>query len=77
MKGETTPPEVEPKKETTDGAATPAQEKEATELLRRSKLFSTGEDNRPVYMAKLQEIIKKYPSTMAAKEAKKILVDLK
>lgn len=75
--GETTPPVVEPKKDVTDNAATPAQEKEASELLRRSKLFSMGDDNRATYMAKLQEIIKKYPGTMAAKEAKKILVDVK
>lgn len=52
---------------------TPAQERDATELLRRSKLFSQGEDNRPTYTAKLQEILKKYPGTAAAKEAKKIL----
>jgi len=77
-KDETTLPSVDPKKETPGGTtATPAQEREATELLRRSKLFSMGEDNRPTYMAKLQEIIKKYPSTMAAKDAKKILDALK
>ncbi len=75
--GETTPPVVEPKKDVPDNTATPAQEREASELLRRSKLFSMGDDNRATYMAKLQEIIKKYPGTMAAKEAKKILVDVK
>jgi len=52
-------------------------EEDASELLRRSKLFSTGEEKRPTYMAKLQEIIKKYPGTIAAKDAKKILGDLK
>lgn len=65
-----------PKKEA-GPAATSAQEKEATELLRRSKLFSMGEDNRAFYTAKLQEIIKKFPRTEAAKDAQKILDSLK
>jgi len=65
-----------PKKEA-GPATSPVQEKEATELLRRSKLFSMGDDNRPIYMAKLQEIIKKFPGTEAAKEAKKIIDNLK
>jgi len=66
-----------PKKEIAPAAADPAKELEATELLRRSKLFSMGEDNLPIYKAKLQDIIKKYPATEAAKEAKKIVDGLK
>ena len=65
-----------PKKET-GSTATPEQEKQATELLRRSKLFATGDDNRPTYLEKLQEIIKKYPATAGAKEAKKLIDNLK
>ncbi|MSR55865.1 MAG: serine protease [Gemmataceae bacterium] len=85
-KAEVTAPKlvVDPKKDiptkkeiATAPTTTPAQEREATELLRRSKLFSQGEDNRPAYTAKLQEILKKYPGTDAAKEAKKILDNLK
>ena len=72
-KDETTPPSVEPKKDLPGTTATPDQEKDATELLRRSKSFSRGDDNRPTYVAKLQEIIKKYPGTAAAKDAKKVL----
>lgn len=75
---EVTPPPVTPtpKKEAAP-PADPAKEQEATELLRRSKLFSMGEDNRPIYRGKLGEIIKKFPGTEAAAEAKKLLDGLK
>lgn len=53
-----------------------AEEKEASELLRRSRLFARGEDYRPTYVAKLKEIIKKYPGTTAAKDAKRLLDNL-
>jgi hypothetical protein len=66
---------VDPKK---DGStASPEDERAATNLLQRSKLFANGEDNRPTYIDRLNEIIKKYPTTTAAKEAKKILSGLK
>jgi S1-C subfamily serine protease len=64
-----------PKKE--DAKASPADERAAAELLRRAALFKEGEDNRPTYIGKLQEIIKKYPATEAAKQAKKMLDGLK
>jgi len=66
-----------PKKEASASEVTPAQEKDASELLRRSRLFATGDDKRPTYIEKLNEIIKKYPATAAAKEAKKIIDSLK
>ncbi len=66
----------EPKKEA-GLATTSVQEQEATELLRRSKLFSMGDDNRKIYLAKLQEIIKNFPGTEAARDAKQILDGLK
>lgn len=66
----------DPKK---DGSSTasPEDERAAAGLLQRSKLFANGDDNRPTYIDRLNEIIKKYPTTTAAKEAKKILSGLK
>jgi Trypsin-like peptidase domain len=57
--------------------ASPADEKTAEAMLKRAKLFAEGEDNRPTFIAKLNEIIKKYPATTAGKEAKKLLTALK
>lgn len=67
----------DPLKKGTTPATAPVQEREAAELLRRSKIFASGDDNRPTYLAKLQDIIKKYPATESAKEAKKIIDSLK
>jgi hypothetical protein len=65
-----------PKKDDTP-AASAADEKAAADKLRSAKLFANGEDNRPVYVSKLQEIIKKWPTTTAGKEAKRLLDGLK
>jgi S1-C subfamily serine protease len=58
-------------------APSPATEKEAQMALNRANVFKEGDDNRPTYIAKLNDLIKKYPGTQAAKEAKKILDGLK
>jgi hypothetical protein len=58
-------------------APSAADEKAASDKLRSAKLFSTGEDNRSVYMARLKEIVSKWPATAAGKEAKKLLDGLK
>jgi S1-C subfamily serine protease len=55
------------------GAPSDADEKAATTLLSRAKIFADGEDNRPTYVAKLKDVMAKYPDTAAAKEAKKLL----
>jgi hypothetical protein len=78
----TTPPMKDPGtvvKPTVDAppAATPEDEKAAAGLLQRSKVFASGEENRPDYVRKLSEIVKKYPTTVAGKEANKILDGLK
>jgi S1-C subfamily serine protease len=72
-------PAVTPTPKVDPPAAGPsaADETAAGNMLRRAKLFADGEDNRPTYIAKLNEIIKKYPGTAAAKEAKKLLDGLK
>ena len=74
----TDPPPVipEPKKDDVP-AASAADERAASDKLRSAKLFALGEDNRPTYIAKLTEIVKKYPTTMAGKDAKKLLDGLK
>jgi len=86
LKDPTKDPTIPPKKEatvppaqdpTTPAAATPADEKAATILLSRAKIFASGEENRPDYIRKLSEIVKKYPTTTAGREAKKILDGLK
>jgi hypothetical protein len=76
----TTPPKKDnggtvtpPKKDDTPPAASPADERDATNLLRRAGLFKDGDDNRPTYVRKLKEIIAKYPTTAAGKQAKKLL----
>jgi hypothetical protein len=79
--GTSTPPkkdavETPPAKDAVP-TATPEQETEANNHLRRAKLFADGEDNRPTYEAKLKDIIKRYPGTRAAKEADKLLKGLK
>jgi S1-C subfamily serine protease len=57
---------------------TPAEdERLAAQALQRARLFAEGDDNRPTYMAKLKQVVSKYPGTAAAKEAKKILDTLK
>ena len=43
----------------------------------RAKLFASGEENRPTYIERLNEVIKKYPATKAAADAKKTLSGLK
>jgi S1-C subfamily serine protease len=78
LSDEPDPKEVERKKEIalkTPKAADP--EKEAAALLASSKIFASGEDNREDYKRKLNEVLKKYPDTAAAKEAKKLLEGLK
>lgn len=76
--GTATPPKTEPPKaDPPAGAPTPADERAAADLLRRAKLFSKEEDQRPIFIDRLKEIIKKYPGTAAAKDAKRLLDDLK
>ena len=53
------------------------EEKAAAQLLARARLFREGDDNREIYKKKLQEVITKHPGTEAAREAKKILDQLK
>jgi Trypsin-like peptidase domain len=64
----TTPPTKDPA-----AAASPEDEKAASDLLRRAKFFMNGEENRETYMGKLKDIVRKYPATTAAKDAKKLL----
>jgi hypothetical protein len=66
-----------PKKDDTPAAATAADEKAAADKLRSAKLFANGDDNRPVYISKLEEIVKKWPTTQAGKDAKRLLDGLK
>lgn len=58
-------------------APSPADERAAADKLRSARLFAMGEDNRPTYIAKLTEIVKKWPNTDAGKQAKKLLDGLK
>jgi S1-C subfamily serine protease len=67
-----------PAKDTdTTAAPSEADEKAAASLLSRAKLFAEGDENRKTYMDKLNAIIKQYPNTVAAKDAKKLLDGLK
>ena len=52
-------------------------EKAAADKLQSAKLFADGEENRDVYKSKLNAIIRQYPNTAAAEEAKKLLDKLK
>jgi Trypsin-like peptidase domain len=58
-------------------AVSPEDEKAAAQALSRAKLFSEGDDNRPTYIAKLKDVVAKYPGTTAAKEASKTLEKMK
>jgi S1-C subfamily serine protease len=54
----------------------PEDERVATVLLQRAKLFQDDED-RAYYKSKLKRVIEQYPGTAAAKEAQKLLDGLK
>jgi S1-C subfamily serine protease len=75
-----TPPKADaPKTDTppkSDAPPAPSaeDEKAAGQLLQRAKLFA---EDRETYPGKLKDLIKKYPGTAAAKEAKTILDGLK
>jgi S1-C subfamily serine protease len=56
-----------------EAAPSDADEKQAAAMLARARLFKDNEDDRDVYKKKLNEVITKYPTTNAAKEAKKLL----
>lgn len=74
------PVNADPKKDASKGVAkvNPADdEKQAADKLRSAKLFASGDDSRPTYIAKLTEIVKKWPNTVAGNEAKKLLDALK
>lgn len=65
------PPKADAKVEPVD------DEKVAAERLRSAKLFAGSEADRETYVAKLREIVMKWPNTEAGKEAKKLLDKLK
>jgi len=68
-KGTATPP-----KGSGDAVApSDADEKAAASRLSRAKIFAEGDENRATYIEKLKAIIKQFPATKAAKEAKKLL----
>jgi hypothetical protein len=67
---------TEPKKDGSGGASA-ADERSAAEKLKSAKLFSKGDEFRDEYIAKLKEVIAKWPKTDAAKEAQKLLNNLK
>jgi len=64
--GEAPPPAAGP---------TAEDEKKASELLQKAKLFK--DDDKDYFAGKLKDIIAKYPATAAGKEAKKLLDGLK
>ncbi len=66
-----------PPKKAETPVATPEEEKAAEALLVRAKLFANGAEFRGEYVAKLKNVIKMYPSTSAAQQAKKLLEGLK
>ena len=66
-----------PAKDPTPPAASEADEKAAAARLASARLFKEGEENRKHYIDKLNAIIKQYPNTAAAKDAKKLLDGLK
>jgi S1-C subfamily serine protease len=78
-KDDVTPPKTDtpPAKDTTPPAASEADERAAAAKLASARLFKEGDENRETYKAKLNAIIKQYPTTAAAKEAKKLLDGLK
>lgn len=53
-----------------------ADETAAKAALKRAKIYAEGDDNRKTYIDRLNDVIKKYPGTAAAKEAKKLLEGL-
>jgi S1-C subfamily serine protease len=75
-KGKEKPP-VKDKTSPATPEASPADEKAASDKLRSARIFAEGEENRKTYTDKLNAIIKQYPTTAAAKEAKKLLEALK
>lgn len=75
-KKEETAPLPPPKTEDVT-APSAADEKAAADKLKNAKLFANGDDNRETFIAKLTEIVKKWPNTAAGKEAKKLLGGLK
>jgi S1-C subfamily serine protease len=78
-KDDAIPPKTDtpPAKDPTPPAANEADEKAAAARLASARLFKDGDENREVYKSKLNAIIKQYPNTAAAKEAKKLLDGLK
>jgi hypothetical protein len=62
-----------PEKDKTASGTEAADEKAAASMLARAKIFAEGEENRRTYIEKLNAIIKQFPATKAAKEAKKLL----
>jgi S1-C subfamily serine protease len=71
------PPKIPERKAGDPSSPTADDEKTAAQKLRVSKLFANGEDNRPTYIAKLKEIVAKWPNTSAGKAAKQLLDALK
>lgn len=74
-----TPPATTAPKDQSTGPPAPDEkaEKAAADLLHRAGVFANDPDNKEYYMGRLREIIKKYPGTVAAKEAQKKLDSLK
>ncbi|HVK13022.1 MAG TPA: serine protease [Gemmataceae bacterium] len=62
-----------PKAGLTPTGASPEDEKAARTMLEAAKKFAGEDGLKSVYNRRLEEILKKYPETAAAKEAKKIL----
>lgn len=56
--------------------ASPEDERAAAKMLTSARLFKDGDDQRETYISKLKDIVKKYPTTSAGKEAKKLLAAL-
>jgi S1-C subfamily serine protease len=67
----TPPKKDDPKKDD------PNDEQTAAGKLRSAKLFAGNDDARAEYIARLKEIVTKWPNTAAGKEAKKLLDALK
>ena len=60
-----------PEKSTPEG-----DEAAAKAMLGRAGAFAEGEDNRAEYVARLKDVVKKYPNTAAGKEAQQKLKTL-
>lgn len=77
--GKETPKTTDPKDPKTPAVPNKeaADEKAANAMLSAAKAYAKDEDLRAKYIAKLNEIIKTYPNTMAAKDAKRLLDGLK